>query len=88
MYCAAPEYFKGETISGNDPLYYASLQLMVTEEDQHQVANFESSHYNVAVEVVNLHMEGGNIMRHTNHEAVNLFVKDNECNELAKVSLV
>ena len=130
MYCAAPEYFKGETISGNVPLYYASLQLMVTEEDQHQVANFESSHYNVAVEVVNLHMEGGvhptiemcgvspyttfenvaggepvdyvlgceknggqfdalcNIMRHTNHEGVNLCVKDNEGNELVKVSLV
>lgn len=59
MYCAAPEYFKGETISGNDPLYYASLQVTVTEEDQHQMLAFESSHYNVAVEVVGLYLEGG-----------------------------
>lgn len=36
IYCAAPGYFKKETISSNDPLYYSSLELTVTEEDQNR----------------------------------------------------
>ena len=52
MYCAAPEYFKKETISGNDSLYYASLELIVTEEDQNQTLVFTSSHYKVSMKVL------------------------------------
>ena len=128
MYCAAPEYFKKETISGNDSLYYASLELIVTEEDQNQTLVFTSSHYKVSVEVVGVpgggirptielcglspytnfeNRAGGepttyvlkseydegqlnaytNIMRHTNHEAVDVCVRDVNGNDLAKINL-
>ena len=127
IYCAAPGYFKKETISSNDPLYYSSLELTVTEEDQNRELLFASSHYKVLVEVAgvpaesNLSIEvcgvlpytnfenkaGGNpvdykldteysdgqfnalsnIMRHSDHSAVDVCVRDVNGNEIAKINL-
>ena len=76
MYCAAEEYFTRKTISGNDPLYYASLEVVVTEEDQHWTQEFESAHYKVSVEVAgvpaesNLTIELCNVLPYTTFENV------------------
>ena len=129
IYCAAPEYFKKQVIPGNAPLYYASLNLTVTEDDQQQTVRFDCSHYKVAVEVVGLYTEGvqpvvelcgvlpyttfenkaggeaitymleneyndgqmtvrTNIMRHTDHEGVDVCLRDAVTGrELKKINL-
>ena len=55
---AAEDYLKGETVDGNDSLYYASVDYqikgfspMIYEETK--TARFASSHYDILVEVVN-----------------------------------
>lgn len=76
MYCAAKEYFDGETIPGNDPLYYSSLYLTVTGEDTNETMEFASAHYKVSVEVAgvpagsDLTIELCNVLPYTTFENV------------------
>lgn len=56
MRFAAEDYLAGNTVSGNDSLYYASTPYTVQkftgrEEDQVKVIEFASSHYDLSVEV-------------------------------------
>ena len=56
---ASKVYLAGETVSGNDPLYWSSTEYQITPFDAKQVAQtrtaqFESSHFDVYVEVVGL----------------------------------
>lgn len=56
MLFAAEDYLAGNTVSGNDSLYYASTPYTVQkftgrEEDQVKVIEFASSHYDLLVEV-------------------------------------
>lgn len=56
---ASEAYFAGKTVSGNDPLYWSSTEFQIAPFDPKQVAQtrtaeFESSHYDVYVEVVGL----------------------------------
>lgn len=58
MLFAAEDYLKGNTVSGNDSLYYASKELTVigfdpknAEEDV--LIEFASSHYDILVEIIN-----------------------------------
>ena len=57
MLFAAEDYLAGNTVSGNDSLYYASIPYTVQkftgrEEEQVKVIEFASSHYDLLVEVV------------------------------------
>lgn len=52
MYFADKSYTSGATTLTNDPLYWASLDLVVTSDDRTEVIEFASSHYDVYVEVV------------------------------------
>ena len=52
LYFADESYTSGATILTNDPLYWASLDLVVTSDDRTEVIEFVSSHYDVYVEVV------------------------------------
>ena len=56
-------YFAGETVSGNDSLYYASASYTAEpydagREDRTQVVGFASSHYKVSVEVAGVPASG------------------------------
>lgn len=128
---AADAYWNGEEVSGNDPLYWASVdQTIEPFDEQRQVtyttAHFAASHYDVSVEVtgtpsaLKIVLEGVspytdynnvastdaeatyvlssvfdgsdkvtaacNIMRHQDHENVNLRVLSLEGTELATVN--
>ena len=128
---AAEAYWNGEEVSGNDPLYWASVdQTIEPFDEQRQItrttAHFAASHYDVSVEVtgtpsaLKLVLEGVspytdynniaatdaeatyvlnsafdgsdkvtavcNIMRHKDHENVNLRVLSLEGTELAAVN--
>ena len=56
---AAEDYIDGETVSGNDSLYWSATNLQIEQFDAYQTeevtytTNFVSSHYDVLVEVVN-----------------------------------
>lgn len=52
MYFADKSYTLGETIKGNDSLYWLSQNYTITSDDSVKSAKFESSHYDVIVEVV------------------------------------
>lgn len=59
MLFASADYFAGETVSGNDSLYYATTSYTVLpftgrEEDQKKVIEFASSHYDLSVEVAGM----------------------------------
>lgn len=58
IFFAADDYLKGNTVSGNDSLYYASKELTVIGFDPKNaeddvVISFASSHYDVLVEIIN-----------------------------------
>lgn len=55
---SADEYLAGQTVSGNDSLYYASVNYSVidfdpTVSEETVVAEFASSHYDILVEIIN-----------------------------------
>lgn len=52
MYFADRSYTLGEATQTNDSLYWASHSFTITSDDSVQVVKFESSHYDVLVEVV------------------------------------
>lgn len=52
MYFADKSYTAGEATKGNDSLYWASKNITITSDDNTEVAEFVSSHYDVYVEVV------------------------------------
>ena len=52
MYFADKSYTLGEAIKGNDSLYWLSQNYTITSDDSVQTAKFESSHYDIVVEVV------------------------------------
>lgn len=52
MYFADRSYTLGEATQTNDSLYWASHSFTITSDDLVQVVKFESSHYDVLVEVV------------------------------------
>ena len=52
MYFADKSYTAGEATKGNDSLYWASKNITITSDDNIEVAEFVSSHYDVYVEVV------------------------------------
>ena len=135
MVFAAEDYLTGEgPVSGNDSLYYASVNYTVTGDDQIRTAEFASSHYDVLVEVAGIvgtdarakvlpaieirgvspctdfenracgeatdyllettHEAGkglltarANIMRHSQHENVNVCVRNASGEILAEVNL-
>ena len=130
LYFADNSYTSGATTLTNDPLYWASLDLVVTSDDRTEVIEFVSSHYDVYVEVVgvdpasDIHVEMSglkpctsldtneafgdavtyypevanvaaenkktstfNIMRHTDHAAVDVKLCTADGAELAKVNL-
>ena len=46
------DYMNGEVVSGNDSLYFAAIDYeVVSGEDQRRIVEFESSHYDLSVEV-------------------------------------
>lgn len=51
---AANDYRAGRTPTGNDSLYYACDAYTITYEDQTQIMEFASSHYDVLVEVAQI----------------------------------
>lgn len=58
IYFAADDYLKGNTVSGNDSLYYASKELTVVGFDPKNAEEdvtvaFASSHYDILVEIIN-----------------------------------
>ena len=130
IYFADKSYTQGVATKSNDSLYWASNNLVITADDSMQVAKFQSSHYDVYVEVVgvdaqsDIHIQMSgllpctsldtnvafgetttyypaiesiaaenkkvstfNIMRHTNHAAVEVVLCDKSGAELAKVNL-
>ena len=121
---AAADYINGETVSGNDPLYWSAIDYVIAPYDEYKqietrTTYFKSSHYDIYVEVVGVEAvkaagypdlelvavsprtdfnnrahgdpatylmptshDGGNtliavnnIMRHQNHQDVNLVLK-------------
>ena len=52
MYFADKSYTAGGATKGNDSLYWASKNITITSDDNTEVAEFVSSHYDVYVEVV------------------------------------
>ena len=52
MYFADKSYTAGEATKGNDSLYWVSKNITITSDDNTEVAEFVSSHYDVYVEVV------------------------------------
>lgn len=130
MYFADKNYTSGAVIKSNDALYWASTSIVVTADDQSEVVEFASAHYDVYVEVLGVDVQSDiqiqmsglmpctaldtnvafgtattynpvvesngaenkkkstfNIMRHTDHSAVEVKVCDKSGAELAKVNL-
>ena len=130
MYFADKSYTAGAVTNSNDALYWTSKELVVTDDDKTEVAEFASSHFDVYVEVVGVDAQSDiqiqmsglmpctaldtnvafgtattynplvetiaaentkkssfNIMRHTDHAAVEVKVCDKSGAELAKVNL-
>ena len=52
MYFADKSYTLGEATKSNDSLYWASHNFTITSDDKSEVATFQSSHYDIYVEVV------------------------------------
>ena len=52
MYFADKSYTAGGATKGNDSLYWASKNITITSDDNTEVAEFVSSHYDIYVEVV------------------------------------
>ena len=52
------DYKNGEVVSGNDSLYFAAIDYRVTKEDQRRTIMFESSHYDLSVEVAGVPAAG------------------------------
>ena len=52
MYFADKSYTAGGATKGNDSLYWASKNIKITSDDNTEVAEFVSSHYDIYVEVV------------------------------------
>ena len=52
MYFADKSYTAGAATKGNDSLYWASKNITITSDDNTEVAEFVSSHYDIYVEVV------------------------------------
>lgn len=51
-------YLNGEVVAGNDSLYFAAIDYRVTDEDQRRTIEFESSHYDLSVEVAGVPAPG------------------------------
>lgn len=54
---AAKDYLAGNTVSGNDPLYWSSTEYQINPYDSKQMivtdtAHFKSSHYDISVDVI------------------------------------
>lgn len=58
MRFASNDYHNQNRLTTNDCLYYASLSLTITSEDQEETIRFASSHYKLIIEVAGLAPEG------------------------------